>query len=236
MIKKTGTTIIGLKYKEGIIIASDRRATSEYVVDKNCKKLHKISPSIYAAGCGTAADIENVVRMCEKEMNIFCKKYNMPGDIRMCVNILSQHLHSYGGQIGAGLIVCSYSSASRDDGGRDTNNSSSNTSYLFNVHPHGSSSSHEYTSMGSGSLAAIGYLENQYRRGMSKEEGIDLAIKSIGLGVYNDLYSGSGVDVLVIGETVESIYVPLCKKEERDKIVYNRDSVVFIEEEVIFER
>ncbi|CAM5159521.1 unnamed protein product, partial [Eretmochelys imbricata] len=45
--RKTGTTIAGLIYKEGIILGADTRATDDMVVaDKNCEKIHYISANI----------------------------------------------------------------------------------------------------------------------------------------------------------------------------------------------
>ena len=59
---KTGTTIIGLICKDAVIVAADTRATAgPMVADKNCEKLHKLAPNIYAAGAGTAAGILNTI-------------------------------------------------------------------------------------------------------------------------------------------------------------------------------
>ena len=53
---KTGTTIVGLICKDAVILAADTRATAgPMVADKNCEKLHKLAPNIFAAGAGTAA-------------------------------------------------------------------------------------------------------------------------------------------------------------------------------------
>jgi 20S proteasome subunit beta 2 len=59
MATKTGTTISGIKYAEGIVLGADTRSTSgATVADKNCEKIHFISPNIYCCGAGTAADTE----------------------------------------------------------------------------------------------------------------------------------------------------------------------------------
>lgn len=55
---KTGTTIVGVSCKEGVVLAADTRATSEHVAEKNCKKIHFIAPNITCCGAGTAADNE----------------------------------------------------------------------------------------------------------------------------------------------------------------------------------
>lgn len=56
---KTGTTIVGVVYKDGVIIAADTRATAGTIVaDKNCEKIHYLAPNIYCSGAGTAADTQ----------------------------------------------------------------------------------------------------------------------------------------------------------------------------------
>ena len=53
----TGTTICGILFKDGVILAADTRATAgSMVADKNCEKLHKLAPNIYCARAGTVAD------------------------------------------------------------------------------------------------------------------------------------------------------------------------------------
>eukprot|EP00963_Diacronema_lutheri_P006670 scaffold585_cov330-Pavlova_lutheri.AAC.31 len=58
---KTGTTIAGVVFKDGVILGADTRSTAGYTVaDKNCEKIHYIAPNIYCCGAGTAADTEAV--------------------------------------------------------------------------------------------------------------------------------------------------------------------------------
>ena len=54
--RKTGTTIVVVVFKDGVVLGADTRATSNTVVDKNCEKIHYIAPNIYCCGAGTAAD------------------------------------------------------------------------------------------------------------------------------------------------------------------------------------
>ena len=58
---KTGTTIVGLCFEGGVVLAADTRATAGSIVaDKNCLKLHVLSPNMWCAGAGTAADLQHV--------------------------------------------------------------------------------------------------------------------------------------------------------------------------------
>lgn len=52
--------------------------------------------------------------------------------------------------------------------------------------------------MGSGSLAAMAVFETSWRPNMTRQEAIDVVSAAIEAGIWNDLGSGSNVDVCVI--------------------------------------
>lgn len=52
--------------------------------------------------------------------------------------------------------------------------------------------------MGSGSLNAMAVFEDGYKEDLTKEEGMDLVARAIRSGIYNDLGSGSNVDLCII--------------------------------------
>jgi 20S proteasome subunit beta 2 len=97
--------------------------------------------------------------------------------------LLRQYLFRYQGHVSAALIV----------GGVDINGP-----YLSSIAPHGSSDKLPYVTMGSGSLAAMSVFEDRYRPNMSEEEAKELVADAIRAGIFNDLGSGSNVDVCVI--------------------------------------
>lgn len=219
MFTKTGTTIVGLKFNNGVVLCADTRSTSELVMDKNCNKIHKISDKIYACGAGTSADITRVTRMAEKELSKFEHKFNKQPRVCHCIRTISTHLHSYNGHISAALVV----------GGVDETGI-----WLYDVHPHGSSNSVSYTALGSGSMCAISILENGYKE-MNKEEAINLGCAAIKAGILNDLYSGSNVDVIVIEkEEINYMrnYMVVGKRNNRPVLKYPMSSVKILKEDV----
>jgi 20S proteasome subunit beta 2 len=52
--------------------------------------------------------------------------------------------------------------------------------------------------MGSGSLAAMSVLESRFKDGMTQQEATDLLADAIEAGIFNDMGSGSNVDVVTI--------------------------------------
>lgn len=44
---KTGTTIVGIVFKDGVVLGADTRATEgDIVADKNCSKIHFLAKNI----------------------------------------------------------------------------------------------------------------------------------------------------------------------------------------------
>ena len=69
---------------------------------------------------------------------------------------------------------------------------------MGSIHPHGSSDRLPYVTMGSGSLAAMAVFEDRYKPDMTEEEAKELVADAIRAGIFNDLGSGSNVDLCVI--------------------------------------
>ena len=62
---KTGTTIVGLVFKDGIVLGADTRATGgSTVCDKNCEKIHYIAPNIRCCGAGLLFYKKNLWSVC----------------------------------------------------------------------------------------------------------------------------------------------------------------------------
>jgi 20S proteasome subunit beta 2 len=181
---KTGTTIVGLIYSDGVVLGADTRSTAgTTVADKNCEKIHYIAPNIYCCGAGTAADTENVTGMISSQLELHRYATNKQSRVNSAMTLLKSHLFKYQGYISAALVL----------GGVDCTGPQ-----LFTIYPHGSTDSLPYCTMGSGSLNAMSVFEAGYKDGLTREEGVELVTRAIRAGVYNDLGSGSNVDVCVI--------------------------------------
>lgn len=72
--------------------------------------------------------------------------------------------------------------------------------------------------MGSGSLAAMSVFETKWEKGLTQEGAIDLCSEAIMSGIFNDLGSGSNVDVCII--TPEKVCDGLSKVRLAVLIVY----------------
>ncbi|XP_036411012.1 proteasome subunit beta type-10 [Megalops cyprinoides] len=182
--RKTGTTIAGILFKDGVILGADTRATDDMVVaDKNCMKIHYIAPSIYCCGAGVAADAEITTQMMSSNVELHSLTTGRPPMVITVVRQLKQMLFRYQGHIGSSLIV----------GGVDDTGA-----HLYSIYPHGSTDKLPFLTMGSGAAAAISVFEDRYRPDMELEEAKQLVRDAIAAGIFCDLGSGSNVDLCVI--------------------------------------
>ncbi|RVW72600.1 Proteasome subunit beta type-7-B [Vitis vinifera] len=138
-----------------------------------------MAPNIYCCGAGTAADTEAVTVLK-------LHRYHTGRESRVvtALTLLKSHLFSYQGYVQAALVL----------GGVDCTGPHLHTVNL----PHGSTDTLPFATMGSGSLAAMAVFESKYHEGLTREEGINLVSEAICSGIFNDLGSGSNVDVCVI--------------------------------------
>jgi 20S proteasome subunit beta 2 len=167
-------------------LGADTRATSGPIVaDKNCEKIHYISERIWCCGAGTAADTEYTTKLISNKMELHRLNSNgRPVRVTSAMTQLKHYLFQYQGHIGAALIL----------GGIDPVDGIQ----LYSIYPHGSVDRLPYCTMGSGSLAAMSVFESSFQNDMNKQDAINLASRAILSGIFNDLGSGSNVDILVI--------------------------------------
>ncbi|XP_072311298.1 proteasome subunit beta type-7-like [Eucyclogobius newberryi] len=184
--RKTGTTICGVVFKGGVVLGADTRATKGIVVaDKNCSKIHYISPKIYCCGAVTAADTEMTTQLISSNLELHALSSERRPKVVTANRMLQQMLFSYQGYIDPALVL----------GGVDCNGP-----HLYTICLHGSSDKLPYVTMGSGSLAAMAVFEDRYKPDMEEEEAKQLVRDAIAAGITNDLGSGRNVDLCVITE------------------------------------
>ncbi|OTF73652.1 proteasome subunit beta type-7-like protein, partial [Euroglyphus maynei] len=183
-VQKTGTTIAGIIYKDGVILGADTRATNGSVVaEKNCLKIHFLANNMYCCGAGTAADTDHTTKMIGSQLELL--RLNTGKQVPLCVatRLLKQYLYRYQGHVSAALVL----------GGVDKFGP-----HLCSIAPHGSTDVLPYTTMGSGSLAAMAVFETRWKPDLGLEEGKKLVRDAIAAGIFNDLGSGSNVDLCII--------------------------------------
>lgn len=220
---KTGTTIVGVVYKDGVVLGADTRATEDTIVaTKNCQKIHYMAPNMYCCGAGTAADLIFTTAAISSQLELHRLNTGRVVPVVTANMMLRQMLFRYQGHIGAALIL----------GGYDNNGP-----HLYNIYPHGSSDNLPYCTMGSGSLAAMAIFESRWKPNMTEEEAKELVRDGVAAGVFNDLASGNNIDLCVIKKSGVDFLRPYVVANEKGKRVntykYKKGTTVVLKQRVI---
>lgn len=199
--KKTGTTTIGIRCRDGIVMAADKRAGAGIIVDKRAQKVYKITDYIALTMAGTASDAQLITKLISAELRLMEIRREKPVTVKEAANLLSgivyQNIRRPSMIPGISHFIL---------GGKDNKGF-----HLYDVYPDGSLSEYkDFLSSGSGSVMAYGVLETLYVENLSIEEGIKLAVKGINAAIQRDMNSGDGIDVMTI--TNQGIKTVLAKE------------------------
>jgi len=190
-----GTTTVGIVCNEGVVLATDKRATmGNLIADKEAKKLYKIDDYMAMTIAGSVGDAQSLVRIISAEANLYKLRTGNNIPPHSCAMLLSNVLHgSRHFPFLIQLIIGGYDSIHGPK--------------LFSLDAVGGLNKEtSFTATGSGSPTAFGVLEEEYKKDMTLEEGKVLAIKSLTSAMKRDAFSGNGISLAVIDKNGVKIY------------------------------
>ena len=190
-VRESKTTTVGIRLKDYVIIAADKRATAgTYIAHKKVEKIQKITDNMAMTISGLVADAQYLVNLAKAIVNYYELETGVKPGVKTIASYLANILSSYSRMLPfiVQLLLAGYDTRPR----------------LYYVDLFGTVSEEKYIATGSGSPIALGVLENNYREDLSIEEAKQLAISAVKAAVERDSWSGEGVDVVIIGRDVYS--------------------------------
>lgn len=192
---KTGTSTVGITFDGGVVVGADHRATmGHFIANKSVKKLFRISANVALTTAGLVGHAQSLSRTLAAELRLFELKRDqemtVKGAATLTANILAGRPHYV--QI---LIV------GVDDSGAS----------VYSIDSAGGSIPDVYCATGSGSPFMYGVLEDQYKPGLTQDEALALAAKSLLASAQRDAASGNGMDLAFI--TQETGFNQLSEEE-----------------------
>lgn len=166
---KRGTTSLGLKSKDGVVLIVDKRTVSRLVEAKSIEKIFQIDDHIGAATSGLVADARALIERARIESQINKITYNEPilvGGLAKKICDMKQMYTQNGGvrPFGSALII---GGVNGDD------------AKLFETDPSGALIEYKATAIGSGVQAAMDVFEERYEEDLSLKEAIDLGLDAL---------------------------------------------------------
>lgn len=191
-IVKTGTSIIGIVCKDGVVMAGDRQVTAgNMVMSKKEQKVVKITDYLVGAWTGMASDAQMLGRIVSAELKLKELRSKIRPNIKEASSLLGLITYRNIRQFSTILsIVGSLVAGVNEDG----------TVELYTIEPAGGVYKVEDydANFGSGMPYILGLLERQYKKDMLVKDGINLAMECLKASIQRDIGSGFGIDVWTI--------------------------------------
>ena len=190
-----GATTVGVVFKDGVILAAEKRVTYGYfIMSKGGKKVFKVTDRIGVACAGLVGDMQILAKEMEAQANLFSMDVGRPITVRSASKLMANVLFNrrYAPLITQTIV-----------GGLDEEGPSI---YVLDVL--GSLLPDKYAVVGSGTEIAIGVIEEGYKETLTAQQAKELVTRAIKSAISRDSMSGDGIDFLIItkeGVTEDSI-------------------------------
>ncbi|MBM3228466.1 proteasome subunit beta [Candidatus Pacearchaeota archaeon] len=194
-ILKTGTTILGIVCKDGVVMAGDRQSTlgGTIVANKKSQKVRQITDYLVISGTGSVSDIQRAEKILPAELKLKELRSKSRPSVRQASSLLASYLYSTIRQPSMIPSIAGFLVAGINEDG---------SAQLYSVMPDGGINEVEDydANIGSGMPYVLGLLERQYKSEMSLKEGVELAVEAIKSSTQRDIGSGFGIDVFTISK------------------------------------
>jgi proteasome alpha subunit len=166
---KRGTTAVGLKAKDGVVLIVDKRVSSKLLEASSIEKIFKIDEHIGVASSGLVGDARALVDRARIECQINRVSYDEPIEVEALAKKLCDHMQTltqYGGirPYGTALLIAGVS-----DG----------ECRLFETDPSGTLLEYKATGIGIGRPAAMKVFEEEYNPESEIKDVILLGLKAL---------------------------------------------------------
>ena len=197
-----GTTTVGLKAKDGVVLCADMRASAGYfIANNNTMKIQKIDDHAGMTMAGGVADAQNITDILRYHANIHRIEKQEPIPIKSLTRLTSLIFHQNRGYpFIADILV----------GGYDNDGPA-----LFNIDMFGSVEEKNYVTTGSGSPVAYGLLEEEFREELTVEEAKVIALRAVKAAITRNIGTGDGINVSIIDKNG----FQLLTKEQKKAII-----------------
>jgi proteasome beta subunit len=182
---KKGTTTLGLVCKDGIVMATEMRATMGNLIGhKTTKKLFQISDNMGLTVAGLVGDAQMLARWLSAEVKLYELKNGRQMSLKAASTLMANIMNGRRYMpFWVQLLL----------GGID-----SEGSHVYSLDAAGGSIPDKYQTTGSGSPFVYGVLEDRFKENMTVAQGKELGVRALVAAMKRDSASGDGISMCVI--------------------------------------
>ncbi|KAL5286909.1 PSMB6 family protein [Megaselia abdita] len=184
----TGTTIMAVEFDGGVVIGADSRTSiGTYVANRVTDKLTRITDKIYCCRSGSAADTQAIADIVSYSLYYHENQTNEEPLVSEAASEFRNYCYNYRDSLLAGIIVAGWD---KKLGGQ-----------VYSVPLGGMLIRQPYTIGGSGSSFIYAFAQENFRKGMTRDECVEFVKKAVHHAMYFDGSSGGVCRIGVITET-----------------------------------
>jgi proteasome alpha subunit len=184
---KRGSPVVGVRSKEGVVLAAIEPKLSKLAAPSNSKKIFKIDDHIGVAIAGLSPDARILIRQARLYSQSNKMTYDEPVDVEDLTSSVGDLLQRYTQNAGVRPFGVSLLFGGVDDF----------RASLISTDPSGSYRGYKATSVGRNSEKAKQVLTSQYRDEITLDEAIGLSIEALKEAADEEL-SANGINIAVI--------------------------------------
>jgi 20S proteasome subunit beta 1 len=197
-----GTTLIGLRLKDCIILAADSQTSSgNLITNRVADKISILSEYIVCCRSGAAADTQYMVDCLQYEIIKHFNQTRQQMNIRAATQILREICYKEK-KLNYGFICAGWDSF--------------NGCQLYSVSQGGALFKHGLLLAGSGSIYINSFCDNNYSEEMNYSQSREFIIKAISMAMNRDGSSGGSIKLCTINHNgiKKEIIIPFLKLEK----------------------
>ncbi|EER04730.1 proteasome B type subunit, putative [Perkinsus marinus ATCC 50983] len=185
----TGTTIMAMKFKDGVVLGADSRtSTGGYVANRVSRKVTRLHDRIFVCRSGSAADTQFLSSKVKYFLNAHAN--DLPLDrlpkVKTAANLMRLLAYNNKQYLTAGLIVAGWDQTEGPQ--------------VYSIPLGGTIIKQNIATGGSGSTYITGLVDHLYRPDMSREEAEDFVAKAVAHAMARDGSSGGVIRVTTVTE------------------------------------
>lgn len=183
-----GTTTLAFRYRGGIIVATDSRATAgNWIASQTVKKVIEINSVLLGTMAGGAADCQYWLAWLGMQCRLHELRHKRRISVAAASKILANLVYSYKGMGLSMGTMCA--GVTKEEGPA-----------LYYVDSDGTRLAGNLFCVGSGQTFAYGVLDAEYREDLTDEEALELGRRSILAATHRDAYSGGFINLYHVKE------------------------------------
>ena len=182
-----GTTILGFKFKSGVILAADTQIShGSLISDESFNKIKTLTDTVAMCCAGDASCADATVSYLRYYLDMYIADVREQPTVETCANTARKFIYSNRSFLGLSVIVGGYDKIKGFG--------------LYRIFQSGAMTEEKIAIGGSGSTFISAFVDENYKEDMELEDAKKFAIQCVKNAMRRDVQTGGSVNLMIFTE------------------------------------